>query len=362
MNRASIYRSIVPGVLGMLLAAGNASADSISPCSQTATDACYHSFQPAKGFGTLHYYASQSPAQPASSAEPETALIVMHGHPRDANKTFDAALAAIGSSRASRDIVVVAPVFQVAANQAHACSTAGVPTAQEGDLLWTCASWLDGGEARNAPGLTSFAAMDALVQEVHRQWPRIHNVTLAGFSAGAQMLQHYIGFAASPSSASLAMRYVIADPGIWLYFDDVRPQPIDEACVDNSCTFQFGKPGSGCPGVNRWKYGTEGLPAVPGHSAVEARQRYADADIAYIEGSLDSGTGENTYSRILDKSCATNAQGTYRLQRGLAYAAYDRQFIAPGKQRKVIVIPGCAHDVHCVFTSSAVRGLLLNEN
>ena len=42
--------------------------------------------------------------------------------------------------------------------------------------------------------------------------------------------------------------------------------------------------------------------------------------------------------RLLDRG-RTSA---VRLQRGLAYAAYDRALLAPGKGRRVVVVPGCA--------------------
>jgi hypothetical protein len=229
----------------------------------------------------------------------------MHGHPRDADKTFNAALLAVRNANALADTLVVAPVFQVAADKAAKCSAPGVPAAQAGDLLWTCGSWLEGGRADNGARITSFAAMDALVAELARRWPSLRTVTIAGFSAGAQMVQHYIGFAdqAQAGAGSVAVRYVVADPGTWLYFDAWRPQPVADGA---------------CPGVNRWKYGTDDLPASLAlvRTAAQARQRYAAADISYLEGALDSSDAKGTYYGILDKSCAAMAQGPYRISAG----------------------------------------------
>ncbi|MFM9922213.1 hypothetical protein VLK31_04425 [Variovorax sp. H27-G14] len=331
-------------------------------CTAAAGPACYRAFQPPGAQGTLNYYASLAPDD---AAKPTRALIALHGHPRDAEKTFNAALRAVsnaqmradpqGDMRADTradmppDTLVVAPVFQVAADQSAKCSAPGVPPAQPGDLLWTCGSWLEGGRAGNGARITSFAAMDALVAELARRWPSLRTVTIAGFSAGAQMVQHYIGFAdqENAGAASLAVRYVVADPGTWLYFDAWRPQPPAEGA---------------CPGVNRWKYGTEGLPGHLGRSAAQARQRYAAADIRYLEGALDGSDAKGTYYGILDKSCAAMAQGPYRMQRGLAYAQYDRTLLAPEQHREVVLVPGCAHDVACVFPSEAARAALLGTS
>jgi hypothetical protein len=92
------------------------------------------------------------------------------------------------------------------------------------------------------------------------------------------------------------------------------------------------------------------------------RQRYASADISYLEGALDSSDAKGTFYGILDKSCAAAAQGPYRMQRGLAYAQYDRALLAPGKRREVVVVPGCAHYVACVFPSAAARAALLGPS
>lgn len=329
-----VLRVVAASAALMMGSAANAAAS----CAEAASVDCYESFQPPGAAGALHYYASQRPASSAPSP-PVDALIALHGHPRDADRTFDAALQAVKGRRT----LVVAPVFQVATSESSKCSTRGVPEARPGDLLWTCSSWLDGGPANDGDGMSSFAALDALVIELLHRWPGLRRVTIAGFSAGAQMVQHYIGFAHADMPKGVTVRYVVADPGTWLYFDAGRPEPL----------------GAACPAANRWKYGTDDLPAYLGRSAAQARERYAQADIRYLEGELDSSSAKGTFDGILDKSCAALAQGRYRLQRGLSYARYDRTKLAPDKHREVVIVPGCAHDVRCVFASPAARAALL---
>ncbi|MEP7098895.1 MAG: hypothetical protein ABI781_00205 [Burkholderiales bacterium] len=315
-------------------------AASTEACQTGASTACYFAFEPPAAGGQLHYYASRVPG---ASAAPTSALIALHGHSRDANKTFDAALLAVRRAGRDADTLVIAPVFQVEAARAANCRTAGVPAAQPGDLLWTCSSWLEGAASANGSRFGSFAALDALVAELVRQWPSLRSVTIAGFSAGAQMVQHSIGFAAAPP-AGVTLRYVVADPGSWLYFDAFRPHPVDAA---------------NCPAVNRWKYGTESLPAHFTRDAAQARAHYAAAEIHYLEGELDSDAAKGTAYRVLDTSCAANAQGPFRLQRGQAYLTYDRALLAPAHRRELVVVPGCAHDVACVFPSPAASAALL---
>ncbi len=342
-----------------------------APCDQAASGRCFIGFELPGAAGRLHYYASRGDAGTAEAGTaPTTALLVMHGHPRDANRSFDAGLRAARAAGRLGDTLVVAPLFQVGDADAARCRTRGVPAAEPGDALWTCGGWLEGAPSIGARPIGAFAALDALVAELHRRWPSLQTVTLAGFSAGAQMLQHGVGFAADPPPG-LRLRYVIADPGSWLYFDPARPQPqrggqdVDwEACgrgdtFPGDCSFALQAPdGAACPGHDRWKYGTGSLPAALGRDAAQARARYAAAEIHYVEGALDSSADKGTYYPILDKSCAAMLQGPYRLQRGVAYAAYDRALLAPAQARQVTVVPGCAHDVGCVLPSDAARAVL----
>lgn len=302
--------------------------------------------------GRMHYYASDI-------AEPQDAVLVMHGHPRDANRSFDAGERAVQEAGRAQQTLVLAPIYQVDGTQAAKCRSEGVPAAQAGDALWTCSSWLAGQPSTGDHPIGSFAALDALIAEVHRQWPSLKSLTLVGFSAGAQMLQHSVGFAAD---APLPVRYVIADPGSWLYFDPVRPTPVKgwKDCSTRDCDFKLAVPeASACPAYDSWKYGTQALPGHLGRTAAQARGRYAAADVSYLQGELDTGEGKGRYYGILDKGCAASLQGPYRLQRGLAYAAYDRKRL--GTQRQVTIVPGCSHDVECVVPSAAARRVLFPE-
>ncbi|WP_285413276.1 hypothetical protein [Variovorax sp. efr-133-TYG-130] len=337
-----------------------AAAADPSACTASAAAECLRSFTADGAAGALHYYASLDPA-----AGPTKALIAMHGHSRDANKTFEATLRTVRNAGTLDDTLVIAPLFQVPADKAAAgrCNTPGLPAPQPGDLLWTCGSWLEGGRSASGSRIGSFAVMDALVAELVQRWPGLRTITIAGFSAGGQFVQRYAAFARTGGTAGtagkVAIRYVVADPSTWLYFDPVRPR----FAPDGTSVAGFAVPdAAACPETNRWKYGTDDLPAHLGRSAEQARRQYAEADISYLEGALDSNDAKGTAYRVLDRSCAALAQGTFRLQRGLAYAQYDRAVLAPEKQRQVVVVPGCAHDVACVFPSEAARAALIGPS
>lgn len=315
----------------------------------------------ADSAGDLPYFVAKS-----HGPTPHSALIVMHGHPRDAGKTLAAALTAAQRTAKTNNRLLVAPLFPVSDAQAAHCHSPGVPPAQAGDALWSCSSWIEGGlDSQGNTG--SFAALDSLLTELKTKWPTVQSVTIAGFSAGAQFVQHYVGFAHPPAGVKLS--YVIADPGSWLYFDSRRPQPVKngrpadwrDCNQQGDCSFDWVEVrNDACPNVDRWKYGIETVPTFLDQNRARVRQRYATADITYLEGEKDTGSAPGTFYKILDKSCAAQAQGPYRLQRGIAYAAYDRHFIAPHAKRDLLIVPSCAHDVACVFPSTTGRSALFD--
>ena len=289
------------------------------------------------GGKTLPYFVSDTPDTVAH------ALIAMHGYTRDANRTFDAAAAAAQAAGRDADTLIVAPIYPVDAAEAARCSFHGVPVAEPGNALWRCSTWSDGSPAQNDPAVTAFTAMDNLLAALLDSHPDVRDVTVAGFSAGAQFVQRYAGFAAPPKRP-VALRYVVSDPGSFLYFDAVRPLP-----------------GAGrCPTYNDWKLGTNNLPTYLGRNAAAARATYAAAQLAYLEGALDTGSGPGTAYRLLDRSCGAELQGQYRLDRGENYAAYDRRLLGKGAH-SLTIVPACAHSVTCVFPSPAARVALFGE-
>ncbi len=289
---------------------------------------------PVGGGLVLPYYSSGLRAAP-------DILVAVQGYVRDANRTFDAAAKAAADAGHSGDTLIVAPIFEVSDKSGEKCSFPGVPKAAPGDALWHCGDWSDGGPARNG-AVTSFRAMDRLIDSLLAQDKAARVVTVAGFSAGGQFVQRYAAFAAVP--AGVKVKFVVADPSSFLYFDSFRPEAGAAAC----------------PGYNDWKFGLGGLPNYLGRNAAAARAAYAAADVSYLEGALDDSAGPGTSYKLLSKDCGAALQGPFRLQRGQAYAGYDAKFLAHGAH-KLTVVPGCGHSVVCVFESHAARAVLFGD-
>lgn len=367
-----LARTALGGALALAAAAqAQPTPAAASDCSRQAAAACFVAFDLPQGAGRFHYYTSRPDGGSAGDAAPTTALIVVHGHGHDADRSFEAGLNAVRRAGVA-GLLVVAPLFQFDEADRAGCGNARVPAALPGDARWGCGAWNAGLASRGPRPIGAIVALDALIAELARQWPSLRRVTLAGFSAGAQLVQRSVGFAADPPPG-VALRYVIASPSSWLYFDALRPQPQrDGADVDWSacageaagevCRFAFmPTDAAACPAVNRWKYGTEALPALLNRDAAVARAHYAAADVRYLAGARDKGAGPGAAYRVLDRSCAAMAQGPFRLQRAQAYVAYDRAGLAPDRARELVVVPDCGHDVRCVLGADAAREVLFSD-
>lgn len=335
------------------------------------------------GNRALHYYSTRLAGQTSDTAT--SALIAVHGYLHDANATFAAAVQAAQAAGVLASTLVVAPLFQVDPTEAakhKPCTTQGVPGPRPGDLTWTCGGWSDGAVADGPGGaLTAYAAMDRLLARIVAMNPSVATITVAGFSDGAQMVQHYAALATPP--AGRAVRFIVSDPGSWLYFDPNRPYPTvggkpvpwsrcDHARNDGlgDCALSLLLPANpprgwsaprACAAAgwqaqsNRWKYGTEHMPRTIGRSPDAMRQAYRSAEISYLLGRDDDRSGMGP--SVFDTSCAAELEGSFRLQRGLGYAEYDRTKLN-GTKHGVMVVHGCGHDVCCVFTSTEARPAL----
>jgi pimeloyl-ACP methyl ester carboxylesterase len=291
------------------------------------------------GGKSLSYFIS-TPADPSKISE---ILISIQGYTRDANRTFDASAKAAAEAGHESNTLIVAPIFQVPESDAPKCHFRNMPSAGPNDALWRCGNWSDGSPALNDREITSFTATDALIAYLAKQYVHAQEVAIAGFSAGGQFVQRYAAFGSPPRS--LEIRYVVSDPSSFVYFDTYRPLTGV----------------AGCPEYNNWKYGLEHMPAWLGRSAAAARAHYTATDLRYLEGSLDAGETRESGRDLLETGCQAELQGPYRLDRGENYATYDAKMLAHGRHALAIV-PGCGHNVTCVFPNPAARDALFGTD
>jgi pimeloyl-ACP methyl ester carboxylesterase len=211
-------------------------------------------------------------------------------------------------------------------------------------LRWTTGNWEGGDNALGPAPISSYAALDAVVAHLadRGRFPNLREIVIAGHSGGAQVAQRYAILAPNPPPG-IAIRYVVANPSSYAYFDAARPEPVDATA---------------CPRFNTWKYGMLNLPPYAATaSPATLEPRYAARDVIQLLGTADT----NPHHPALDVTCMGEAQGPYRLARGLAYARTLRARDGAADQQRVFLVQGIGHDAPRMFSSACGLAALFDK-
>lgn len=296
-----------------------------------------------QGRGMLAIYADHR--LDAAAPDVKRVLLIVHGTLRNADTYFASGKQAVrDAGAAGAGTLVAAPQFLTHTD----IQAFDLPADM---LAWTAGGWKDGDPARTPAPISSFSALDALLAHFADRalYPALTQVVVAGHSAGAQVVQRYAVAGRGESAlrkAGISVRYVVANPSSYLYFDNERPaadgtfRPADAAV---------------CPKAVTWKYGLKGAPPYvmqEGTAGLEAR--YIRRDVVYMLGMADT----NPYTHFIDRSCAGMAQGPYRLARGLAYFSYMQRRHPSGLKQSLVEVPGVGHDGRGMFTSGCGLAVL----
>ncbi|MGN6317207.1 alpha/beta hydrolase [Trinickia sp.] len=266
------------------------------------------------------------------------AVVLMHGRLRNADAYFELAQQARAAAGGDGEkTLLIVPQFLAAADvDAHRLTP--------DTLHWEWTGWMGGDAALGPAPISSFAALDAIVERLARRdsFPSLETVVIAGHSGGGQVAQRYAVLTRAEgrlTSQGVALRYVIANPSSYVYFDALRP-----AAEGGFAPFD----GAHCPGFNDWKYGLNRLPAYAraGDGVLALEDAYARRDVTVLLGSLDC----DPEHPALDRSCAAQTQGPHRLGRGLAYARYMKMR-HPSLGHRTVVVDGFGHDGKGIFCS-----------
>ncbi len=291
------------------------------------------------------------------NASIKRAVVVVHGRLRDADKYFDLTMRAANASNASSDTVIIAPQFLSTADAAR-------HNLEPIFARWNTEAWLGGESAKGPFALSSFEVIDAIVAKLadRAHFPNLERIVIAAHSGGAQIIQRYavVGRAdqvlakaglqpyadgmeaATAKSTAMRVRYVVANPSSYLYFDTTRPRP-SERCAE----------------ADRWRYGgNDPVPYVQG-DVKATEQRYLTRRVIYMLGGADVDPNHSA----LDKTCMAEAQGLNRLDRGNAYFAH---VTSRAKMHNIalrhtrIEVPGVAHDAVRMFNSVCGKSALFD--
>ena len=286
------------------------------------------------------------------------ALIVVHGRLRDADKYFELSLRAARASNALGDTIIIAPQILSTADAARHDLPANL-------ARWTTEAWLGGDVAKAPFAVSSFDVMDSIIAQLsdRTRFPRLERIVVAAHSGGAQFVQRYavIGRADQVITAAglqpyaegvevntakgpvMRVRYIVANPSSYLYFDSSRPLPVGH-----------------CGEYDHWRYGIiDPVAYARGADMKVMEKRYLTRRVIYLLGGSDIDPNHSA----LDKSCMAEVQGANRLERGNHYFAHilkraSQQGITLRHTR--VEVPGVAHDADLMFNSVCGKAALFD--
>lgn len=270
------------------------------------------------------------------------AVIVLHGRLRNADDYYRTAQRARAEAEAAgvdpAGTLLIAPQFLSTVDmRAHDAPP---------DLLsWNDNAWMGGADAVTGAPVSAYAVLDVIARRLadKQRFPNLKTIVFAGHSGGAQVLQRYAIASETPDSLEkqgIAVRFVVASPSSYAYFDALRP-----GADGAPATFDAAR----CPGFDTWKYGMEARPGfMLGRTPAQLEARYAQRRIVYLVGGVD----DNPASASLDKTCAAQAQGPQRLARAQGFFRYMQTRHPVGLNQEFHIVPGVGHDGARMLTSA----------
>ena len=280
--------------------------------------------------GVLPLYVSADWTKPLP--EVTRAVLVLHGRLRNADTYFRSAKTAqAAAGDTGKATLMIVPQF-----------LAGIDIEawhlSPDTLRWSLEGWEGGDDAVGPGAASSFEALDAILAKLADKnlFPNLKQVVIAGHSGGGQVVQRYAIAGKAETTltrAGIAVRYVVANPSSYAYFNNQRP---DQAVADS------------CTGYNNWKYGMDVRPqylATPGIAELE--KTYVARRVIYLLGTMDT----NPNHPALDKSCMAEAEGPYRYARGHSYYAVMQARDNGTPNHSLWDVQGVGHDGDKMLTS-----------
>ncbi|WP_192562491.1 alpha/beta fold hydrolase [Pseudomonas gozinkensis] len=274
-------------------------------------------------------------------AKIERVLIVIHGKLRNAETYRKSGEVAAELAGQTANTLVIAPQFLNESDVALYSLPASV-------LRWQGNDWMGGGLSTGPNPLSSYAALDEIVGRLsdRKQFPDVKQIVIFGHSGGAQVVQRYALLAQEQpalKTEGIRLRYVVANPSSYAYFNEQRPVAFDHAK---------------CSGFNRWKYGLVDPPIYSGgQTPAQLEGRYVKREVIYLLGQQDT----DPQHPALDKSCAAKAQGAYRLERGKLFFGYLLRRHPEGVNQRLIEVPGVGHNGDGMLTSPEGQKALFDQ-
>lgn len=319
------------------------------------------------GEGKLAYFSSHGVIEDTTPSDIQLVWIVIHGASCNPDDYFCSALAASHAQETytKEEVLVVAPWFL----EEKQSSTEII---DDTFLVWESkqkdsnGAWRYGADSMKH-NISSFTALDSLVEIIQRHLGPYIPLVIAGHSSGGQMVNRWSFL--TQSSWHDSMKAIVANPSSFLYLTPLR-KVHDKWILPNVI--------STCREYNTWEWGLDdgGNLTVPyrdralaNSSAISSKlKRFRHKRIVYLAGSLDVCTSSSDatirthcHSHGLETTCMDNLQGSNRLERSRLHFESLQQVWKESHDHEVVLVHGVGHDHSLMFNSpegiSAVFGV-----
>lgn len=292
----------------------------------------------------LAYYSSHGPIETIMDSSIDMALVMIHGSGRNADDYFCSVSAAVELQTNYSNVLLITPRFYSESDQRDE---------QGSFLFWKDEGdgpWRYGADSLAPARVSSYTALDKLVESIWKQLPTLKKLVVAGHSSGGQTVQRWTLLTSSWVSGR--MHSVVANPSSFAYLTPLRFIEGDWSLPSEDIT---------CPRYNEWEWGLDdgGEMEVP-YREVALRntthviERFRDRRVFYLAGSQDrcnvSSTPGWCHSHGMETTCMDELQGSNRFERSARYVSSLRRLgFWKGHVRRVVQDVG--HDHALMFQS-----------
>ena len=306
----------------------------------------------------LAYYSSHGPIeQLPHNLDWDLIFVLVHGSGRNADDYFCSGTAMVELQSRYDNVLLIAPLFY----GEHDPRPINHPF-----LYWEDSGsgpWRYGADALGPAAISSYAAMDAMMDSIRRHVPNLPHIVMAGHSAGGQFVQRWTLL--TDRWESQRMHAVVANPSSYAYLTPLR-------FVDGVWKVPSISDNTSCPHYNQWEWGLDdgGPIEVPYRKSVanngtELVERFLlHRKVVYLAGGADrcnvSGMDRTgwCYSHGLETECVDELQGPNRRKRSRRYfqslqrLPITRSAGSRGPPSHVrYLVPGVGHDHALMFQS-----------
>jgi uncharacterized alpha/beta hydrolase family protein len=264
-----------------------------------------------------------------TNSQIEKVIITIHGSERNSHTYYNSVEAMAKREGVAEKTIIISPHFKEAQD-----------TLVPDELYFSPEGWLSGDQALNQHAISSFEVLDHLISKLGdvKVFPNLKNIVITGHSAGGQLTQRYAaGSAIEKKFPTIHFRYIVANPGSYLYLTANRPVK-----ASGRCNF------------NDYKYGLDRLNPYMQKNAANIRNQYASKEVVYFLGEQDIISGN------IDQSCPAQYQGKNRLERGQLYKAQlEKEF--PAAKHYLYSVPGVGHTQFGMYTSPVGQKVLFQK-